>query len=365
MKNKLPIYLFLIIFFSPLSAGNLNIQSSTISIDKDKKLSIFKNEVVAKDNKNNVLKTDYAEFNKDTKIFNTKGETLLETSEGYTFKGANLIFDGKKNVINSSDPAIITDLAGNNIYLNNFEYFSKRKFFKSIGNVKVTDSKDNTYNFSQIYIDEKKREIVGSDIKAFLNQDSFKLQPENKPRVFANTIKIDDKENEFTKSIFTICDYRKNDACPPWTIQASKMKHNKTKKTIYYDNAVIKVYDIPIFFIPKLSHPDPSVKRRSGFLPPTLTSSKNLGTGFKLPYFWAMDKDKDLTLTSSLFDSERPFNAWRISSAFAKSNIIMDFGYTEGFKKSEKSKKLGIDRIYLQNLLKIFKAKMTRTTVLS
>ena len=56
MKNKLPIYLFLIIFFSPLSAENLNIQSSTISIDKDKKLSIFKNEVVAKDNKNNVLK---------------------------------------------------------------------------------------------------------------------------------------------------------------------------------------------------------------------------------------------------------------------------------------------------------------------
>ena len=51
---------------------------------------------MAKDNKNNVLKTDYAEFNKDTKIFNTKGETLLETSEGYTFKGANLIFDGKK-----------------------------------------------------------------------------------------------------------------------------------------------------------------------------------------------------------------------------------------------------------------------------
>ena len=64
-----------------------------------------------------------------------------------------------KNVINSSDPAIITDLAGNNIYLNNFEYLTKRKFFKSIGNVKATDSKDNTYNFSQIYIDEKEKSL--------------------------------------------------------------------------------------------------------------------------------------------------------------------------------------------------------------
>ena len=65
-----------------------------------------------------------------------------------------------------------------------------------------------------------------------------------------------------------------------------------------------------------------TVKSRSGFLPPTLTSSKNLGTGFKLPYFWAMDKDKDLTFTSSLFDSERPLMLGEYRQAFAKSNII-------------------------------------------
>ena len=44
------------------------------------------------------------------------------------------------------------------------------------------------------------------------------------------------------------------------------MLHDSEKKTtIYYDNAVIKVYDLPIFYLPKLSHPDPSVKRRSDF----------------------------------------------------------------------------------------------------
>ena len=59
----------------------------------------------------------------------------------------------------------------------------------------------------------------------------------------------------------------KNDKCPPWSVQASNMRHDNKKKTIYYDNALIKVYDIPIFYFPKLSHPDPSVDRRSGFLP--------------------------------------------------------------------------------------------------
>ena len=51
---------------------------------------------------------------------------------------------------------------------------------------------------------------------------------------------------------------------PPWTIQASEILHDN-KKTIYYDNALIKVYNIPIFYIPKLSHPDPTVERRSDF----------------------------------------------------------------------------------------------------
>ena len=49
-------------------------------------------------------------------------------------------------------------------------------------------------------------------------------------------------------SIFTIKDYRPNDKCPPWTIQASKMLHDNKKKTIYYDNALIKVYNVPIFY---------------------------------------------------------------------------------------------------------------------
>ena len=66
---------------------------------------------------------------------------------------------------------------------------------------------------------------------------------------------------------------------PPWSIQAKKMIHDQKKKTVYYDNAVIKVYDFPIFFLPKLSHPDPTVDRRSGFLIPSFSDSKNLGSG--------------------------------------------------------------------------------------
>ena len=45
---------------------------------------------------------------------------------------------------------------------------------------------------------------------------------------------------------------------------------------------------------PKLSHPDPSVDRRSGFLPPSIYDSKNLGIGLSIPFFWSLMKIKTL-----------------------------------------------------------------------
>ena len=66
------------------------------------------------------------------------------------------------------------------------------------------------------------------------------------------------------KGIFTSC--KKNDNCPPWSIQSKLIKHDRIKKRLNYDNAVLKIYDIPVFYFPKFFHPDPTVKRQSGFL---------------------------------------------------------------------------------------------------
>ena len=130
----------------------------------------------------------------------------------------------------------------------------------------------------------------------------------------------------------------KNDKCPPWSIQASEMLHDNKKKTIYYDNAVIKVYDIPIFYFPRLSHPDPTVDRRSGFLPPTFSDTKNLGFGISIPYFFAINNDKNFTLTSNFYNTENPLFWVNTINFFKNSFFLIDFGYTEGYKKTSKKK---------------------------
>ena len=105
----------------------------------------------------------------------------------------------------------------------------------------------------------------------------------------------------FQKGVFTYCKFREGEKCPPWELRAKEIKHNSSKKTIYYDNAVVKIYDFPIFYFPKFFHPDPTVKRQSGFLMPTFKDNSTVGLGSTIPYYWAISGNRDLTITPKLY----------------------------------------------------------------
>ncbi len=380
MKNNFQIFTFLIIFFFEfLHAENLLIQSKNITLDKDKEISIFKDDIFVKtdqnhtiksdyaeydkkngiikfkkntrliDNNNNIITTDNAEYNENSQIFKTYGFTKITTADNYIIESEDIILNKKKDYVFSDKKTKVIDKENNIILMSNFNYQKQEKIFKSIGSIKIKDKLKNEYNFSQIYIDTEKEEIIGSDVSAFLNDDNFKVDKKNNPRVMANTFSSNKEESIFSKSIFTLCGYRvgkEKDLCPPWTIQATQMMHDNKKKTIYYDNAVIKVYNFPIFFFPKLAHPDPSVDRRSGFLPPTLKDTKNLGLGIKVPYFFAMGEDKDFTLTNKLYVDENPLHIGEYRQAFKNSNMILNMGYTKGYKETS-AKKIPGDKSHL------------------
>ena len=398
MKNKFlfVIFISLLIFLTNvIFADNLYIESKNLLLDKNKRVSIFENEVFIRtennstitseyaeynkesglvklkkkvvliDIQNNKVQTEYAEYDENLKVFKSFGPTKIITTEKYIINGEDIILDNNKKKIKSEKAAIVTDLDNNKIYLNNFEYQTENNIFKSIGYIKIEDKMENNYEFSQLYIDTKKREILGTDIKAFMNQNDFKINKENKPRIFSNTMSMDDKKSSFNKSVFTLCDYRKDDKCPPWAIQATKMLHDREEKTIYYDNALLKVYNIPIFYFPRLSHPDPTVDRRTGFLVPSFENTKNLGTGMSIPYFFAIDRDKNFTLNNRIYATENPLFMGEYHQAFKNSNFLADFGFTEGYKKTSKTKKAGDKTHFFSKFVKNFKGKNNSENSLS
>ena len=160
---------------------------------------IFKNKVFASDGKNNQIQAEYAEYDEVNKILKTKGTTKVFTSENYTIESEDITLDNKKFLIISNKSSIISDQDKNIITLENFKYLTKENIFKSIGYIKVEDKLNNNYEFSQIYIDTKNKEILGTDIKAFLNQKNLKINKDNKPRVFANTISLNKEKDLLIK----------------------------------------------------------------------------------------------------------------------------------------------------------------------
>ena len=384
MKNNILIFFALVFFSSTLHAEDLLIESKKIKLEKKGELSIFEEDVIITTAENNIIKSDYAEYDKkngtivlkkniraldskkneiisnnaiykeNTKILESIGPTEIITVENYVIKGSDIIFDDLNKLITSNSKTTVTDPDNNIIYLDSFQYLINDYVFKSVGKVRVEDTFENIYNFSQVYIDTKKKELLGTDIKTFINKDEFKFDNRNKPRIFANTVTINKDKTIFDKSNFTICDYRKNDKCPPWIIQSSKMLHDSKKKTIFYDNALIKIYNIPVFYSPRLSHPDPTVKRKSGFLVPSFQDTRNLGEGISVPYFWAINKDKDLTFTNKLYASENPLFLGEYRQALKNSNLIFDFGYTDGYKETSAIKKGGDKNHFFSKFVKNF-----------
>lgn len=356
MKNKTLIYIFFFFYLcSQAIAEELNIKSKKITINKENNLTVFSDDVIAKDKVGNTLKTNFAEYNKNEDVLITKNETSIVTLENYIINGKNIIFDNKNRIIFSKNSATLKSPDNKLIYLEEFEYSLKNNFLKSIGKIKLVDNNKNILEFAQIYVDIASKEIVGTDAKVFLNDNQFKINSSNDPRIFSNTVKIKNNKTEFSKSVFTMCGYRENKKCPPWELRADKMTHDDISKTIYYDNTVLKIYNVPIFYFPKIFHPDPTVERRSGFLPPTLNDSKNLGTSLKIPYYWAISKDRDFTFTPKIFTSENPIFLGEYRRAFTDSNLIFDFGFTEGYKKTDAKKKSGDKMHFFSDFTKIFK----------
>ncbi|MFZ1104467.1 MAG: LPS-assembly protein LptD [Hyphomicrobiaceae bacterium] len=105
---------------------------------------------------------------------------------------------------------------------------------------------------------------------------------------------------EFEKAKFTPC--RNDPGMPPlWCIGASRIIHDQTAATITYQDAQFQLFGVTIFYLPYFQHPDPSVKRQSGFLMPSYSVSSTLGASFEIPYYFALAPNYDFTFRPSYF----------------------------------------------------------------
>ena len=336
IKNKIVFIITLILncflFDFTVFAEELDITASEIIFEKDEQMMVAEGSVIIIDSDGNKVSTEKAEYDKVKDQVTTYDESKVMLKNGYEITSNKVLYDNKNKLIISNNKSDVIDPDGNLISVDMFEYLIEKNLFSSRGKIIVTDVNKNKYFFSEMYVDTKSKKIVGSDIRVLLNQEHISgLVSENEPRLAANSAFISKDRSEFIDGILTTCKQR-GEKCPPWTLQAKKISHDKLKKTIYYDSAVLKIYDVPLFYFPKFFHPDPTVKRQSGFLTPLFTSKASIGTGFALPYYWAINHDKDLTFTPKIYTGHKSLFLTEYRQAFKNSFLLLDTSYTQGYE---------------------------------
>ena len=110
----------------------------------------------------------------------------------------------------------------------------------------------------------------------------------------------------FERGTYTACEPCKdNPERPPlWQVKAAKIIHNNSERTIYYEDATLELLGIPVAYLPYFWTPDPTVKRKTGFLSPRYVYSTSLGYGATVPFFWAIAPNYDLTISPTFLSRQ-------------------------------------------------------------
>ncbi len=139
----------------------------------------------------------------------------------------------------------------------------------------------------------------------------------------AQVERVNERYNQTYKTAVTSCKTCEDGKPPLWQIRARRVIHDKQERQLYFEDAQFRIGNVPVFYLPRLRLPDPTVKRATGFLIPSYVSTSELGFGIKVPYFIALREDRDLTLTPYVSSRTRTME-FRYRQAFATGDIQFD-----------------------------------------
>ncbi|MBV8745235.1 MAG: LPS-assembly protein LptD, partial [Xanthobacteraceae bacterium] len=170
-------------------------------------------------------------------------------------------------------------------------YDQKTKRLHAEGNARLTDA-DGKISYGEV--------IDLSDDYRDGFVDSLRVETPDQTRIAA--ARAERNEGNFTvfqSGVYTACEPCKEDPRKPplWQIKAARIIHNQTEKMLYFENASIEFFGFPLAYFPYFSAPDPTVKRKTGFLMPVFSTSSAYGFAAETPYYIALAPDYDMTIS--------------------------------------------------------------------
>ena len=137
-------------------------------------------------------------------------------------------------------------------------------------------------------------------------------------------------ESELRNVIYTSCPIcETGDRPPTWSLRARRAVQDRESRTISYQGAVLEVVGVPILYIPYIAHPDPTIERASGLLPPNIGRNRRLGTFYEQPYYWAISPSQGLTASLRLHGNVNPLARLNYRKRFWSGEMELETTFTE------------------------------------
>ncbi len=170
-------------------------------------------------------------------------------------------------------------------------YDQKTKRLHAEGNIRMTDAEGKiTYANIMDLSDDYRDGFV----------DSLRVDTADATRMAAT--RADRSSGNYTvfeNGVYTACAPCRDDPKKPplWQVKGARIIHDQTDKMLYFENAQLEFFGVPMAYLPYFSTPDPTVKRKTGFLMPAFSTYTPYGYGVETPFYWAIAPDYDATFT--------------------------------------------------------------------
>ncbi len=278
-------------------------------------------------------------YSQDNNIIEAEGNVVAKNNEGKQISSDKIIYNRSKQQLSTFGKSTLSDNKIGTLSAERFEYNLDKQSISAEEKVKFVDKDKNTYYFSKLNSDDKFNEIVGTDINAELNKDLLKSGDKFnefiEPRFSGKSATLKNNITIVQDAQFTTCK-RTNEAegCAYWNLKADQLIHDKEQKKLTYKNVSLDLNSIPVVYVPYFSHPDPTVKRREGFLAPSFSSlGGDIGPTIKIPYFYPLSESADFTVSPVYYFKQNPLLLGEYRERFKNGDLVIEGGYTQGYQK--------------------------------
>ncbi|MDE2238870.1 MAG: LPS-assembly protein LptD [Rhodospirillales bacterium] len=215
------------------------------------------------------FRADTLSYNKPGNIITAAGH-VTAIQNGQTLHADKVTIDRNTNIVTASGHVVLVQPDGTTVYANH------------------------------VVLSDNMKNAVMKSVAARLAQNA---------RIIANGgERYDAKIDELSKPVYSACDLCKSDprSPPTWAIRATSATRDLEHKMIEFRNATLLMKGVPVFWLPYMSEPDPSVKRKTGLLIPSIGATSQLGAFVVIPYYITLGKSADLTLAPVFATKQGP-----------------------------------------------------------